>query len=263
VLLDVLADAQGDPLVAMPVGFALAQAELWPYAELAFQHATNVNPDYAEAQAYVGLARDRQGKDGDAWVARALTLDQQSDTVRFIQGLHLRQKQDFAGSLEAFVLAVALNPQNPAYYAELGTAYRLADDMDNAERWLQVAVDVSNRDPRFQQLLALFYADEEYQLNDGGLALLESLTQAMPDDLDVQAGFGWALYQAGDPQGALAQLDGILERVPDHARSLYYKATIWLETDHLDRAIPLFEQVATQPSPFQEEARRIIEGLRG
>jgi tetratricopeptide (TPR) repeat protein len=185
------------------------------------------------------------------------------DTVRFLQGLHLRDQADFAGSLDAFVLAVALNPQNPAYYAELGTAYRLVDDMDNAERWLQVAVDVSNRDARFQQLLALFYADEEYQLNDGGLALLEDLTESMPDDLDVQAGFGWALYQAGDPEGALTQLDGVLERAPDHPRSLYYQATIWLETDHLERAIPLFERVAVLQSPFQTEARRILEGLRG
>jgi tetratricopeptide (TPR) repeat protein len=70
-LLEALAGAQNDPLVGMPVGFALVQGELWPYAELAFQHAANVDPNYAAAQAYVGLARDRQGKDGGAWIARA------------------------------------------------------------------------------------------------------------------------------------------------------------------------------------------------
>ena len=262
-LLEIIADGEYDPLIAMPVGFAFAQAELWPFAELAFQHVAHTNPEYAEAYAYVALARDRQGKDGHDWITSALALGQQNDAVRFIQGLHLRERADYDASLDAFVLAVAMNPQNPAYYAELGTAYRLTGDMDNAERWLQVAVDVSNRDPRFQQLLALFYADEEYQLNDGGLALLEDLTAAMPDDMDVQAGFGWALYQAGDPEGALTQLDGVLERAPDHPRSLHYKATIWLETDHLDRAIPLFERVAALESPFQDEARRILEGLRG
>ena len=262
-LLETISASDDDPLIAMPVGLVFAQAEQWPFAELAFQHAVNTTPEYAEAYAYVALARDRQGKDGHDWITQALALGQQNDAVRFIQGLHLRERADYDASLDAFVLAVALNPQNPAYYAELGTAYRLTGDMENAERWLQVAVDVSNRDPRFQQLLALFYADEEYQLNDGGLALLEDLTAAMPNDLDVQAGFGWALYQAGDPEGALAQLDGVLERVPDHPRSLHYKATIWLETDHLDRAIPLFERVAVLESPFQEEARRILEGLRG
>lgn len=262
-LVDTLSRSQNDPLVGMPVGFALAQADLWPFAEVAFQQAASIDPSYAEAQAYVGLARDRQGKDGGEWIARAVTLDQQSDTVRYLQGLHLRAEGDLSASLDAFVLAVALNPQNPAYYAELGTAYQLLGDMDNAERWLQVAVDVSNDDTRFQHLLAMFYADEKYQLNDGGLKLLQNLTEAMPNDLDVQAGFGWALYQAGDSQGALAQLDSVLKRAPDHPRSLYYEATIWLETDHLDKAIPLFERVAALKSPFQEEARRILEGLRG
>lgn len=262
-LLEVVTEEESNPLIGMPVGLALADAAQWSFAELAFQHAADVGPDYAEALAYAGLARDRQGKDGGAWIARAVSLDQQNPLVRFLQGLHLRETADFTDSLDAFVLAVALDPQNPAYYAELGTAYRLIGNMAAAERWLYTAVDVSNQDARFQQLLALFYADEGYNLNDGGLALLENLTGSMPDDLQVQAAYGWALYLAGDMDGALAQIDGILEHFPDHARSLYYKAKIWLETDQLAQAMPLFERVAQLESPFQVEARRIVQGTGG
>lgn len=252
-----------DPLLPMRVGLALAEAEMWPYAELAFRHAVDVLPDVPEAMAYVGLARDQQGKDGGEWVERAIALGPDSHVVRYLRGLHLRGEGDYSASLDAFIQAVALDPQSPAYYAELGTAYHLLGDLENAERWLQVAVDISNRDPRFQHLLALFYVEEGLEAGSGELSLLQTLAETMPDDLDVQAGYAMALYREGSVESALEQIDSVLEQAPDQPRALYYKAQILLETDRLDEARPLYEQVAALESPFQEEAQRILQGMGG
>jgi tetratricopeptide (TPR) repeat protein len=187
-----------------------------------------VSQDYPEALAYVGLARDRQGKDGGLWIEQAVAQDGQNAVIRFIQGLHLRFEDDLTGSLNALVRAVTLDPQNPAYYAELGTAYQLVGDLENAERWLRVAVEVSNQDVRFQRLLALFYAEELPNLGDASLSDFEMMATLMPDDPEVQAAIAWAAYRAGDNETALAQLDAVLLLVPDHPRSLYYKARIAL-----------------------------------
>lgn len=156
-LLDVIAAA--DSSVAMRVGLTLAGVELWPYAELAFQHAADTAYPYAEALAYTGLARDWQGKDGSLWIQQAAALEPQNAVVRYLQGLHLRGRGDYVGSRDAFVQAVALDPLNPAYYAELGTSYGLLDDLQGAERWLKMAVEISEGDPRFQQALDQFYAE--------------------------------------------------------------------------------------------------------
>ncbi len=51
-----------DDALAMRAGLALASLDLWPYAELAFQHAADLGQSYAEALAYVSLARDRAGE---------------------------------------------------------------------------------------------------------------------------------------------------------------------------------------------------------
>lgn len=260
-LLRVIRDHAADPLIGMPVGLALAEAEMWPYAELAFRHAADVGQAYAEALAYVGLARDRQGKDGREWVNRAVGLEPQNAVVRFVQGVHLRAQDDLTGSLDALVLAAALDPANPAYYAELGTAYWLVDDLENAERWLRVAADMSNHNLGFQQLLALFYAEEADSLAEGGISALEVMATVMPDDPEVQAALGWALYQSGRREAALEALDAVLERLPEHPRSLLYKAQIYLETGSLAEARALLERVAALDSPFRAEARRMLDGL--
>jgi len=104
-LLFVIDEHGSDPLIGMPVGLVLADADLWPQAELAFQYAADVGQQYPEALAYTALARDRQGKDGSAAIARAVALGSQNAVVRFIQGLHLREQNDLAGSLDALVQA--------------------------------------------------------------------------------------------------------------------------------------------------------------
>ncbi len=142
----------------MAAGLTLAENDLWPYAELAFQHAANLQPPYPEALAYAGLSRDQQGKDGSKLIRQAAAAAPSSPVVRYLQGLHLRRVGDLAGSLEALQVAAALAPLNPAYAAEVGEAYRLLDDLGNAQIWLERAVTLAGADPRFRRLLDDFYA---------------------------------------------------------------------------------------------------------
>lgn len=146
---------------ATQVGIALAKSNLWAYAELAFSQSGD-----ALASAYAGLARDMQGKDGSAWIAAAVAAAPNDPQVRFLQGLHLRINHDDQGSLAALVQAVALDPENPALYAELGKGYQLLGDLTSAERWLKFAVSL---DANFQPLLDSFYADEQSILISLGL----------------------------------------------------------------------------------------------
>ncbi|MEO8607460.1 MAG: hypothetical protein ABI690_06240 [Chloroflexota bacterium] len=157
-LLPLLGAEKADASTAMQVGLILASHNLWPYAELAFTQASALGVPFPEALAYVGLAQDKQGKDGSAEVKQALALAPQNAQVLFLAGLHLRTTFDYVGSLNAFSQAVNADSANPAYAAELSTAYRLAGDLGNAELWLKTAVALSNNDPRFQALLDDFYA---------------------------------------------------------------------------------------------------------
>ncbi len=147
-----------DPL---RIGIALSRQNLWAYAELAFSQSAD-----PLASAYGGLARDMQGKDGSTWIETALTLAPDDPQVRFLQALHLRLNYDYAGSLDAMIQAVALDPENPALYAELGRAYQLTGDLATAEHWLKFAVSL---DANFQPMLDSFYDDEKSALISLGL----------------------------------------------------------------------------------------------
>lgn len=162
----ILRDDPGDPLLSMRIGVVLAEQELWNYAELAFQQAAIVNAPYAEALAYTGLARDAQGKDGKAWLDEAVALEPDSAQVRYLQGLHFRRIGADDASIGALAQAVQLDPANPAFNAELGTAYNLVGDTARAEYWLRLAALFSNGDPHFEGLLQQFY-DEQASMVDG------------------------------------------------------------------------------------------------
>ena len=143
-------------------GIALADVKLWAYAELAFSQATG-DP---LALAYGGWVRDQQGKSGAHWIDAAVALAPDSAQVRLLQGLHLRLNYDYAGSLDAIIQATALDPENAALYAELGTAYQLSGDLTTAEHWLKYAVSL---DDRLQPQLDAFYAGEMTLLDNLGL----------------------------------------------------------------------------------------------
>ncbi len=262
-LLQIVENSADSSVVSADVGLALADAELWPYAEIAFRHAVDLGQTFPEVLAYVGLAQDRQGKDGSEWINRAVAVDPQNPVARFIYGLHLRDLGELDRSLNALVQAVVLDPDNPAYYAELGTAYQLVGDVENAERWLRMAVETSNQDARFQQLLALLFAEETSRLGAGGFSDLEAIAALLPDDPEVQAGVGWATYQEGDVDGALEILDAVLADLPQHPRSLMYKARIRLETGNLEAARTLLSQLVSFDSPYRAEAQRMLAALGG
>lgn len=147
-----------DALFVMKVGVRLATHQLWADAERVFLYAASLDRSRADALAYAGLARDKQGKNGMEQINQAVELDPDNAQVRYLQGLHLRQAEDDSGSLEAFLQAASLEPSNPAYAAELGSAYQRVSNLAQAEYWLKQAVTLSNKDPRFQDLLDQFYA---------------------------------------------------------------------------------------------------------
>ena len=171
-LIAVLPQSADDSVNGLAVGQVLAEHELLLFAETAFMQAATEQA-LPEAMAYAGFVRDRQGKDGSAWVEQALRLAPNNPTVRLLQGLHLRQLGEDEGSLNALIGAVALDPENPVMYAELGTAYQLVGDLPQARRWLEQAVALSD-DPRFQQLLDALAAEENQLLEAFGVATEEA-----------------------------------------------------------------------------------------
>lgn len=163
------------------IGFVLAQSERWFYTERALAYA----PDDPLALAFMALAREMQGKSGTERLAEALALAPQNPQVRFVEGILYRLRGQLDASVAAFAQATALDPSNPALYAELGTAYRLIGDLPTAERWLQFALELSDEDPRYSQMIEDLRVEEQNLLRDLALMMGEIIAPEVTEQPDA------------------------------------------------------------------------------
>jgi tetratricopeptide (TPR) repeat protein len=264
--IDLLASLHSESAADVPpglrAGLALARGRLWPQAELAFRYVASVESSDPVALAYTGWAREQQGKEGGSWLERAVAMGPEQPQVYYLYGLYLRRWGEYEASLEALRRAILLDPDNPAYYAELGSAYRLLFDHEQAEHWLRVAVAASGNDPQFQQMLAVFYAEEGYRLTGAGPEALQEVSSSLPADPELRSGFGWALHVMGSTEAALREIDAALALDPDHPQALYYKARILVETGNAEAALPLLRRAAAAAdSPHAPTAALLLQTL--
>lgn len=253
-----------NPLIGLETARQLGLLGYWDRAEWGFRQVAMLWHPLPEALAFVGLARDYQGKDGGPWLEQALTLAPEDARIRYLQGLHLRAIGDEGGSLQAMQTAVALAPLNPGLYAELGRAHQALDQLPEAEYWLTLAVRASNDAPQMQRLLADFYADSALTLPaDDVLSALQATTDAAPQDPDVLSAYGWALHRVGQTEAGLQEIDAALERDPRNARARYDKARILLETGELDAARDLLRALVADATPYADIADTMLSQLGG
>ncbi|MCC7359586.1 MAG: tetratricopeptide repeat protein [Anaerolineales bacterium] len=223
-LLDAIAagQANGNPEVTFAkVGYAFEQLSEWRLAELALAQAVAINPNYADAYVYLGLAQDMQGKDGAPAYEQAVTLAPDSPVAQFYLGLHYRRTGDSQTALTYLLAAQQLDQANPAIAAEVGGAYAAIGDLTLAENWLTQAVTLDEQDVRWWLLLARFYVDNEYRVADFGLPAARQAVALAPDNAQALDNLGFALVLTGDLANGQKLLEQALALDPQ-APSVYY-----------------------------------------
>ena len=245
------------------VGMVLASLAFWPQAEQALETAVALNPVYAEAWAYLGLVRARQGWDGASAFERAFAYVPDDPLLYYLYGLMWRAVGDDDRSLNALLEAQHLSPQNPAFAAELGMAYRLQGELVLAEYWLQEAVALAPGEPQFLRQLALFYAEELFNLEGDGLTVLREAVSTLPDDAALQAAYAWALFNVREVTAAEEAISTALSLEPDNPRALYYRGLMYQYQARSEQAIQTLLRILTLPDPqgFDDLARRALENM--
>ncbi len=240
------------------IGLIYGQAGLWAYAEHAFGIAAAMEP-LAEYTAYIGLAREMQGKSGRQWIDQAVRQAPDNALVQYIQGIFQRAQRDYQASVTSFTTALVLDPLNPAYYAEIGQTYREIGDVVNADYWLRQAVTVSNQDPQFEAILTQFY-----QTAGPALAAVGVQPDGADDtllDADAQAEIGWTLHRIGRPADAETAFGVALALEPDNIRVTYYRGRIALEQGDHQTARLMLEAVVARDVELVSEAQGLLDLL--
>ena len=259
-LIPLLLESDDEARLTMRIGLALAGVDEWTHAERAFQQAAQLAYPFPEALAYTAIVREQQKKDGSLWMLEALELGDESAQVQYLYGIYLRGREDYPASVEALNRAVTLDASNPAYAAELGIAHQRNFQLTRAEYWLRTALTLSANAPEYQNMLSAFYIETGF-LPDDGLTVLRAAVENMPNDPDVWANYGWALYLSGNIEVAIQQLDTALSLEAQNIRALYFRGRVAYAEGDNQQALDLLQQVVDIGVEFTSEAEILLQEI--
>ena len=243
-------------------GQSLASIEEWDLAVIALSRATELNPEYVDAWAYLGEALQQIGQEGSEQLERALTIDPNSLAANILMGLYWQREERYDLALIYLHTAAQLDDQNPALQAEIGNTLGLLGNLAAAESHYQRAVEFSPRDPVFWQSLANFYIKYETKLSEEGLPAARQaviLDQSDPTSLDM---LGQIYLLMDSPYIARRFIQRALAIDPEFLPANLHLGLIHiLEGNTLQayQRFTLVQSLAPKGSQISEQARRLLE----
>jgi Flp pilus assembly protein TadD len=243
------------------VGQVLAQNSEWLFASWAFESALQVQPDYVEARAYLGLCLDRIGGNGLSDLEAAVAAAPEASQPHAFLGMHWRMSGEPSKALTELETAARLSPDDPAIAAELGATYDALGDTDSALVAFRTATDMAPRQPGFWLLLASYSMRHELQIPTIGLPAARNATALAPQDPAGWDTLGYCYLLSGD----LAMADRILTRAhdlaPNRPSTLYHLGLLRLYQGDLTAARSALQSaIDSDPGgPIADLAQRALE----
>ena len=222
--------SKDDPVyLLMIAGRTLANQGDWMLAEKAFENATNLNPAYAEAWAYLGEARQHTSSDQDPFFSlqNSLEIDPQSFAANTFMALYWQRQEAFDQAFTYTQKALALDPDNPAVMVQMGNLSALLGDLEKGENYYRKAMASRPNDAQFVREFIKFSLQYNLDLRATVLPTARQLVISNPEDpgsLDVM---GEVLFRLGDLHNAerffkrALDIDSMYDQAHLHLADMY------------------------------------------
>jgi len=242
------------------VGQTLARHGEWTSAVWAFQHALDLNPEYIEVRAYLGLALDRAGQDGLKELKAAVNAAPTAALPHIFLALHWQAQNQPERARQQLEVAAHLDPTNPAVAAELGAAYTALGDIRPAIAAFRLATELAPKDPRFWLLLAQFSTANEIEVQTLGLPAARNALALNPDDPAALDILGCAHLLLGNLRLADRLLWRAVNLEPCRAASQFHLGLLRQAQGDLIRARAGLEMAIQldRGGPFGQLAERVL-----
>ncbi|NPV56613.1 MAG: tetratricopeptide repeat protein [Anaerolineae bacterium] len=243
------------------VGQALAANGCWEFARFAFEQSIAHNPDYAEAWALLGEAREQTGVNGLPDLQRAIVIDPDSIVARALLGLYLRNHGDLDQSLTNYRYLAIAQPENPTWQLELGNTYLASGEIVKSLDHFQSAITLDPHDPKAWKALARVCADYGVDVRDTALPAARQALYLDPDDPNAHILLGQIMESLGDSLSAERAFLSALRLDGNNLQAHYYLGIHYLDMGVRDKAF-YHLSLATQPGmiyPEKDLATRYID----
>ncbi|MBN2678129.1 MAG: tetratricopeptide repeat protein [Anaerolineaceae bacterium] len=226
-----LAQLSDDPAYqALEIGRAYGSLGEWELAQYAFSSAVALNPEYAEAHAWLGEAQQHLGEDGTEEFNHALSLNPDSVLARALSALALMHQGNPQAALTHLERIAELEPANPQWLISIGEAHTLLGQTDLALLDYQKATRLQPQNAAAWQALAEFSLAYQIEVQSVGIPAASKAVLLSPDDprsLDLAA------------QAAMTSAD--LTSAEDYLRKAINLNPRYAEA-HLHLALVLFQR---------------------
>jgi len=243
------------------IGQRLGELGQWDVAEDSFLRAVEITPNYAEAWALLGEARQNLGKDGWNDLLQARTLDPDSEIVLSALVVYWKRQKEYPNALSYLRKLADKNPTEGRWQAEIGATYALAGDLIMAMGAYQQAVTVEPDNPDNWRTLAIFSATYGFDAEAYSIPAIERALELAPSSASVLDAAGWVFLLNGDMEKAEQFLQQALIEDDDYGSAQLHLAQVFIETNRLSQALPLLKAVIKQTSDpsVALQAQRLLE----
>lgn len=245
----------------MLIGRALAAQGDWDLAAAAFGRANSLQEEYAPAWAWMGEAEQQLGRDGRAYLEKAIQLDPRSAMNYVFYGIYWQRQGNIQKAIDAYKTAVQLEPQVAAWHTALAGAYEQQGDLPDAISEHLRAVELDPGDSSGWRALALFCIMTGYDLEETGISAVETLLDLEPDDWRSQDIAGQLAFARGKYQEAQGRFEQAIQLAPDQAEVHLHLALVYLEFGNRSSAKEeLYTVIALDPDgQYSYQASRTLD----
>jgi tetratricopeptide (TPR) repeat protein len=232
-------------------GRVLATLDEWSLAEAAFRKAAELRPDYAEAWAFLGEARQHTAPDsaskytGLADLQRALRLEPNSVSANLLMGLYWSRQGDPQKAAGYIRSTLSIEPDNPLLHAELANALAQAGDLPAALAAYQQAISLAPDDPLFYRLLAEYSLSYRIQVGEIALPAARTAVILAPQDARSLDLLGQAMLILEDTYSAERFLLKAVENDPGYAPAHLHLGMVFVQRSEMQRARQEFDLAAS------------------
>ncbi|MGB2897537.1 MAG: tetratricopeptide repeat protein [Anaerolineales bacterium] len=244
------------------VGQTFARHGRWKLALSSLERVLEIEPDFHEARAYLGLSKDQAGQNGlDDLRAAADGLPDQALPQVFL-ALHWLKAGEEEMAREALFVAAQLDPLNPAIAAQLGEVYAGLGDLATASVAYHHAAELDPKNPAFWLLLARF--SNQYEVDIRSLALPAARNSIVLSTREAAplAELAYAHFLLGNNILAERLLWRAVALDPSNAQIQYYLGLLFDTLGDRSGAWAAMQLASSLDTParFQALAERWLEG---
>lgn len=252
-------------------GRALANLNQWEHAIRAFEEAIKFHPNFADAWAFSGEAKqhievdDEQHQNSNAGLVeleKALEIDPQSIAANTFMALFWQRQQHYDLALVYLHAADSIEPNNPNIQIEIGRTLAIMGNLEKAQDYYNRATEISPNDPHFWRQLAGFSIKYDTQLREIGLPAARKAILLNPEDPASLDTMGEIFILLQDIYSGIRFLERAIEAQPDYAPAHLHLGFAYLligNDDLAQKYLTFASTFATQDSTTAQQARRILD----